>query len=120
MPNYLENPYVDLSFYYANFQSYDEFVSRCQVYTTKNKNRRRLSDEELKQLLETTYKIDIMELYKLPKSKLIRILYDVMKVTKASARQIARITTLPLRFLWGLGKKIASSSAKVEKEGKNE
>ncbi len=118
MPDYLENPYVDRTFYHRYCQGIDDFQARCQAYIMKNKNHRRLSDEELKTLLEKTYQISIMEIYKLPKSKLIRILDEVMRVTKVSARQIARITTLPLRFLWDLGKRITSTNnAKIEKEG---
>ena len=42
----------------------------------------------------------------MPDSLVESTILEVYKVTKASARQLARITSLPLRLLWKVAKKI--------------
>ena len=47
----------------------------------------------------------IEELQNLEQSKLKKLLLKIIKTTSASARQIARVTSLPLRMLWKLTRK---------------
>ena len=47
----------------------------------------------------------IEDIKNLPKGKLKTLISEIILKTSASCRQIARITSLPLRMLWNLNKK---------------
>lgn len=70
----------------------------------------KLSDSEVAEYIYLKYGIKASEVNKIKKSKLDKILLEIVDNTKASARQISRITKLSLRYLWGLIKKKKSKS----------
>lgn len=63
------------------------------------------SDDQVKDYILDKYNVKVSEVKQLKKSLLSDILEDVLSVTCASARQIGRITSVPLRFIWSLAKK---------------
>ena len=65
----------------------------------------KLSDREVADYIFYTYGIKASEISKISKPLLNDILVNVGKITKASARQIGRITKISLRYLWNLFKK---------------
>jgi len=92
-------------------------------YHTEQENKgvitlRKFDDEEISDYIYTRYNIKATEVHNLTKEKLQDLLVDIMSVTKASARQIARITTLPLRLLWGVAKLVNGTSTKETKNDK--
>lgn len=115
----LENdPYIDQRFYDENFASVEDFQEKCHAEIDAEKIARKLSDEELSEFLRVMYQVDPKDLPKMPKKKVVSILAGVMGFTKASARQIARISTLPVRWLWKTKKELTVE--KKPKQKKNE
>ena len=62
----------------------------------------RYNDEDIVNYIYQKYHIKATEINSLNKDALEKTIADIVKVTKASARQIGRITQVPLRFLWDL------------------
>ncbi len=65
---------------------------------------KKYSDQEVADYIYYKYNIKATDINKLSKGKLSELVSDVLSVTKASARQLFRITRVPLRFLWSLAK----------------
>ena len=65
----------------------------------------KLTDAEVAEYIYLKYGIKASDVNKIKKSKLDKILLEIVESTRASARQISRITKLSLRYLWGLLKK---------------
>ncbi len=63
-----------------------------------------LSDSQISTYIELTYMMKPNELINVPRTRLNEIIKSIMESTKASARQISRITTIPLRYLWNVAK----------------
>ncbi len=114
--DYFHNQYIDLSFYEKSAMEKETFLLRTRPSKKDIKITTRLTDDELKRLLESTYEMSVIEMVKLPKAKLTIIMEEIMKISKVSARQLGRVTTLSLRFLWGVARKITTSQMNVAKE----
>ena len=65
---------------------------------------KKFDDNELYSFICNNYNLNPAELKNLPESKLRKIITEIVVATKASARQIARISSLPLRLLWKVTK----------------
>ena len=65
----------------------------------------KLTDKQIADYIFYTYNIRATELNKISKPLLNEMLTQVVKITKASARQIGRVTKISLRYLWGPFKK---------------
>lgn len=107
--NYFENAYLNLECAKQFYGSKENFniavLNRNNAETLKNKIvKNKIKDAELISFINKEI-MPIENLKELPKSKLNVLLNEIISKTSASARQIARITSLPLRLLWSLGKK---------------
>lgn len=65
----------------------------------------KLTDKQVSDYIYHTYNIKASEINKISEPILNEILLNVVKITKASARQIGRVTKISLRYLWNLFKK---------------
>lgn len=104
---YFKNPNVDSEIIKENIGK-RKFEKLHKVKTVATENPitiGKLSDAEVAEYIYTKYGIRATEVNKIKKSKLDKILIEIVDTTKASARQISRITKLSLRYLWGLLKK---------------
>lgn len=102
--NYFNNPLISIDFITNNLQTdFKEFHKDHEIKHTSTPMLK-LSDEEVANYIYNKYNIKATEINKLSKGKLKNMLLDVLDVTKASARQIYRITSVPLRFIWSLAK----------------
>lgn len=106
--NYFDDMFVDSSFVFDRF-SKKEWKKEMTKPAFQNEYKisvGRLSDKQVADYILQKYNIKVTQISKINKNLLTQILKEVATVTKASARQLGRITSLPLRFLWGLtGKK---------------
>lgn len=107
--NYFDNVYVDSNYSLRFFESKSEFEEVCsgKMFTDSGI---KLSDEDIKNYIINTFQIQPHNISKMPQTLLDSTIYEIFKATKASARQIARITSLPLRLLWKIGKKLKPKS----------
>ncbi len=103
---YFEDAFIDSAFILERFGSQEEFFAY-----SKNKNnmsaeslQKKLTDNELEKYIQDTYKLDGEKIKTLSENKLNKLITNIITITKASARQISRVTCLPLRYLWKLGK----------------
>ena len=115
--NWEMDTYVSQSFFHEHFVSADDFNEKCHAHLNAERVMKKLSDEELAEFLREMYHVEPEDLLKLPKSHVIAILDGVMSISKTSARQIARVSTLPVRWLWKVTKQIAGK-AKIKNEKK--
>ena len=101
--DYFNDAIIDTSFVLShpefNIKTVDDNLENM-LYT------RKLSDYEVADYIYSKYKIRANEMRNLSKDTLTNILSELMRVTKVSARQVARVTTVPVRFIWALKKKI--------------
>ncbi len=111
--NYFNNPYINSDYAKEFFGSLDNFNNsfnktnnseKLKALVVKNK----LQDAELINFI-TNEIMPIEDLKNLEQGKLKKLLLKIIQKTSASARQIARVTSLPLRMLWKLTKKQDSS-----------
>ena len=106
--NYYDNQYINIQCvkqFYGSEENFNKAViNRNNPESLKSKIvKTKINDAELVAYI-TKEVMPIEELKKLPKNKLTTLLKDIIDKTSASARQIARITSFPLRMLWNLGK----------------
>lgn len=111
--DYFHDPYIDLTFYEMSSMEQEAFLLSTKSSKKEIKITSKLTDDELKRLLESTYDMPIVEMVKLPRSKLIIIIEEFMKISKVSARQLGRVTTLPLRMLWDIARRITAHQMNV-------
>ncbi len=107
--NYFENEFLNLECAKQFYGSENNFnvavINRNNTDSLKSKIvKSKIKDTELVSYI-TREVMPIEELKTLPKSKLKRLVTEIISKTSASCRQIARITSLPLRMLWNLNKK---------------
>lgn len=106
--NYFDDMFVDSSFV-ANRFSKKEWKKEITKPAPQNSYKisvGKLTDKQVADYILQKYNIKVTQISKINKNLLTQILKEVVSVTKVSARQLGRITSLPLRFLWGLtGKK---------------
>ena len=58
-----------------------------------------MTDEQLSEYISNTYELNIEEVKNLPSADLLALLTSTVKKTNASARQINRVTKVPLRYV---------------------
>jgi REP element-mobilizing transposase RayT len=63
---------------------------------------KRLSDAELTKLIQDTYQVQPLLLYKEPTEKKENILREIMKLENVSTRQLARVTSISVNTIWAL------------------
>ncbi len=104
--DYFNNCLIDCSYVIKN-------ISEKEFYSIHNSSQNKdiskvklgkLNDEQVADYIYRKYNIKASDINKLSKNKVSSIVQDVVLVTKASARQLGRITALPLRLLWSLTK----------------
>lgn len=114
---YFENPLID-SDEILTFTSKEDFLSRHNAPKKAEQFMvvEKLTDKQIADYIFYTYNIRATELNKINKPLLNEMLTQVVNITKASARQIGRVTQISLRHLWGLFKKKdeKTSPAKLE------
>lgn len=119
--DFKEDPYIDHDFYIEHFSSYEDYDKKIHALNHSSRIKNRLSDEELKELLKVMYQIDPKTMNQLPKNMVMQILGGILNFAKVSARQIARVTTLPVRWLWQVTKQLTKPQwQKTEKKVKKE
>lgn len=104
--NYFDNVVID-SEYILNLVSKDGFLSLHGRDENKSQFAiiGKLTDKQVSDYIYHTYNIKASEINNISEPLLNEILINVVKITKASARQIGRITKISLRYLWNLFKK---------------
>ena len=107
--DYFSNDYLNLECAKQFYGSKENFevavINRNNPETLKSKIvKTKIKDVDLLNYI-TQEIMPINELTALPQNKLKTLLNEIIQKTSASARQIARITSLPLRLLWKLTKK---------------
>lgn len=102
--DYFDNTYVRSDYSLRFFDSRVDFFDTCSSEANLENNLK-LSDEEIANYIVNTFRIQPHSIAKLPDTIVESTIADVFKATKASARQLARITSLPLRMLWNVAKK---------------
>lgn len=114
--NYFDNKYVNSNYSLKFFDSKADFMETCNNVNITNDSVK-LSDEEIKNYIIKTFKLQPHNISTMPQTLIDSTVYEIFKATKASARQIARITSLPLRLLWNVAKKfnLKQKSSKVVK-----
>lgn len=103
--NYFENKYIKSEYSLRFFDSRMDFFDTC-TQSIDLENNLKLSDEEVADYIKNTFQMEPHSISKMPDSIIESTIMQVFKVTKASARQVARITSLPLRLLWNVAKKL--------------
>lgn len=103
--NYFDNKYIRADYSLRFFDSRAHFIETCNN-TTDLENNLKLTDEEVCNFIINTFQIQPHNISNMPDSLVESTIAEVYKVTKASARQLARITSLPLRLLWKVAKKL--------------
>lgn len=113
--NYFKDMFVDSSFVKERFnriqwrQELKKPIEKANYKISVGK----LTDEQVSAYILQKHNIKVTQINKLNPNKLESVIKEVVDVTKVSARQLARITSLPLRLLW----KLCSKKDKQEKSG---
>ena len=110
--NYFSNKYVSVNTVKQFYGTEQNFVSAVinrselekPLALDKILTNKKLADSDLQEYIIKQYNLTPNQLTTLPENKLTQILKEITLKTKASARQIARITSLPLRLLWKVTK----------------
>lgn len=116
--DYFNNAYVDSKYALTYFPSKKRFEEKCNKQAFIEP-KIKLNDEELTNYITNIFNIQPSNISKLSQTTLDNIIYEVVKGTKASARQLARITSLPLRMLWNIVKNLKPKPKGVVKNGIN-
>ena len=102
--NYFDDMFIDSSFVLDRFtkKEWKKEMAKPPFQNEFKISVGKLSDKQVADYILQKYNIKVTQISKINKSLLAQIIKEVATVTKASARQLGRITSLPLRFLWGL------------------
>lgn len=111
--NYFENRYIKSAYTLFFFDKKSEFYNKCCTLRAEN-SQIKMSDEQVANYIYNTFRVQPHNISKMPESLLQNVLMQTFEVTKASARQIGRITSLPLRMLWSVAKKLGGKNKKVK------
>lgn len=111
--DYFENRFIKSAYPLFFFDKKSDFYNEC-CNTKVESSQIKMSDEQIANYIMETFQVQPHNISKMPESLLQNILTQTFKVTKASARQIGRITSLPLRMLWNIAKKMSGKSKKVK------
>ncbi len=112
---YFENRYLKSAYALFFFDKKSDFCNRCCRVGVEH-SQIKMSDEQVEQYIINTFQVQPHNISKLPESLVQNLLLQTFEATKASARQIGRITALPLRLLWNVAKKMGNKSKKVKIE----
>lgn len=110
---YFENKYIKSAYTLFFFDKKSDFFAKCcntEVEATPVK----MSDEQVANYIINTFQVQPHSISKMPESLMQKVVMQTFEVTKASARQIGRITALPLRLLWDVAKKMGNKTKKVK------
>ena len=111
--NYFENRYIKSAYTLFFFDKKSEFFNKCCSSAVES-SQIKMNDEQIANYIIDTFKVQPHNICKMPESILQNVLLQTFEVTKASARQIGRITSLPLRMLWNVAKKLGGKDKKVK------
>lgn len=117
--DYFENQFVKTGYPLNFFKTKTAFLEHC-AQLKQTKQAIKMSDQEITNYIINTFNIQPENLKNMPKGFMNKALSQIFSVTKASARQIAKICTLPLRMLWSLAKSLKPHSNKDVQKVKNE
>ncbi len=101
---YFANKLIDIDYATGRFGDEQGYKDFCKKYNQSKDSsfQRKLTDEELAKYINDTFTITMVDMQTMSKGVLETVISQVINITKASARQISRVTSLPLRFLWNL------------------
>ena len=116
--NYFDNKFIKSEYALRFFDSKTEFLSACD--SVAGENSIKFTDEEISNFILNTFQIEPHSISKMPDTLVESMVTEIFKATKASARQLARVTSLPLRLLWAVAKKFNPKPKKKVKVVKNE
>jgi len=111
--DYFENKYIKSAYVLLFFDKKSDFYNLCCDAKVES-SQIKMSDEQIANYIVETFQVQPHNISKMPESLLQNILTQTFMVTKASARQIGRITALPLRMLWTIAKKMGGKSKKMK------
>lgn len=117
--DYFHNKYIGSGFALERFGSEEAFMQSCGGESVDDQ-KIKLNDDELRDYIVKTFQIQPHKLSQMPQSLVEKVMSQILRATKASVRQIARISALPLRYLWGLAKKVKPSTKVIKAEVTNE
>ena len=103
--DYFANQFVKTGYPLNFFKTKSAFLEHCNQLK-QNKQAIKMTDQEVTNYIINTFNIKPENLKNMPKGFMNKALSQIFSVTKASVRQIARISTLPLRMLWSLAKSL--------------
>lgn len=112
--NYFENPYIKHGFVLNFFPTKDEFLKACSGELS-DAPKIKMTDKEMADYIKRTFDIKPENLSLMPKSMVEKMVSQILSATKASVRQIARVSSLPLRMLWDLAKKLKPPKKETKK-----
>lgn len=115
--NYLNSNVIDASEAILKFGSIDEMLLRQEI--RKNDNLEctttlpsKIEDSDLEKYIVKKFGIKPTQLKDLEKKEVNSILKNIVKYTKASMRQIGRVTKLSLKYLWKFSKSLTTKLKK--------
>lgn len=102
--NYFDDMFVDSTYVLERYskREWKKEMAKQPFQNSYKISVGKLTDKQVADYILQKYNIKVTQISKINKSLLTQIIKEVAAVTKASARQLGRITSLPLRFLWGL------------------
>lgn len=110
---YFENKYIKSAYTLYFFDKKSDFYAKC-CNTEVEIAPVKMTDEQVANYIINTFQVQPHSISKMPESLMQKVVMQTFEVTKASARQIGRITALPLRLLWDVAKKMGNKSKKVK------
>lgn len=113
--DYFEDEFIDKRFATKLFPNKADFYNICNGVNIDGK-KIKMTDDEVANYISNTFQIQPHKLSQMPKSLIEKIVGQVFKVTKASVRQVARVSKLSLRMLWDFAKKLKPSKKDKSKD----
>lgn len=117
--HYFDDDYVKSGYPLNFFKTKQEFIETCNSLQSQDQ-KIKMTDQEMSDYIYNTFKIKPENLANMPKGFIEQVMSQIFVATKASVRQIARISTLPLRMLWDLAKKLKPGKKHKDQKVKNE
>ncbi len=117
--NYFEDNYIKTGYVLNFFKTKSQFFEMCSGEAAENANIK-MSDQEVADYIQKTFSVEPKNLSQMPSNVFEQALQQIFNATKASVRQIARVSSLPLRMLWELAKKLKPHKKPTEQKVKDE
>lgn len=120
--NYAHDSVIDIDMAIARFGNINDFFVMQDARIKNSQDRiisamtSKMQDSDLVDYFYEKYGMYPTELKYMGKNVVNSILADILKYTKASVRQIGRVTKISLKFLWNFSKRTRSTSAQTPKE----